>query len=282
MRWSAEAEELMTRVPGFVKPVAKRAVEKLAQREGLDEITADAVRRAMPRRGAPKGQALADLVNEAEVTAAAAAVMGAASEITVCGGLAGCPLAVGDTEAAFEGLKGVARTLDLDATLSARIDGPVLSHSRCKMTVCACPNGCSEPQVKDVALLARAWPQEHLEACTQCMACVKACPDDCIAVDEKGAHVDLSVCVGCGRCITACRDGALTERIAGWDVLAAGRLGRHPRFAAAVNDAPVPLEEALALAGRILTFVIEHGRSGDRLASVLDREGEGALERHLR
>lgn len=282
MRWSAEAEELMDGVPGFVKPIAKRAVEKLALREGKDEITVDTVRRAMPRRGAPKGQALADLVNEAEAAASRAAVVGKASEITVCGGLAGCPLAIGDTEDAFEGLKGVARALDLDAVLSGRIDGPVLSHSRCKMTVCACPNGCSEPQIKDVALLARAWPEEHPEACTSCMACVKACPDRCVTVDEEGVHVDFAVCIGCGRCITACRDEALTERSAGWDVLAGGRLGRHPRLATVINDAPLPLAEALTLASRTLAFLIEHGRQEERLAAVLEREGYGVLERHIR
>jgi dissimilatory sulfite reductase (desulfoviridin) alpha/beta subunit len=262
--------------------MARRAVEKLALREGLDEITADAVRRATPRRGAPKGQALADLVHEAEEAAAEAAVTGKATEITVCGGLAGCPLAVGDTKAAFDGLKGVARALDLEVALSARIDGPVLSHSRCKMTVCACPNGCSEPQIKDVALLARAWPEEHLQACTKCMACVKACPDRCITVDEEGAHVDFAVCIGCGRCITACRDEALTERSAGWDVLVAGRLGRHPRFATALNDDPLPLAGALVLASRALAFLVEHGEPEERIAAVLEREGEDALGRYLR
>lgn len=282
MRWTVEAEELMARVPGFVKPMARRAVEKLALREGLDEITADTVRRAMPRRGAPKGQVLADLVNEAEQTAAQAAVVGKASEITVCGGLAGCPLAVGDTEDAFEGLKGVARALDLDAALSARIDGPVLSHARCKMTVCACPNGCSEPQIKDIALLARAWPAEHPEACTKCMACVKACPDGCIVVDDEGAHVDYSVCIGCGRCITVCREEALTERSAGWDVLVAGRLGRHPRLATAVSDDLLPLAGALVVASRVLAFLVEHGEPEERLAAVLQREGGDALGGHLR
>jgi len=271
---------LMGRVPAFVRPAARRAAERIAHREGSDEITRDAVRRAMPRRGKPTGEALADLVAEAEAVASQAAVAGEASEMTVCGGLAGCPLAIGDTQNAFEGFKEVARALDVDKALAARIDGPVLSHSRCKMTVCACPNGCSEPQIKDVALLARAWPQEHPEACTKCMACVRTCPDGCIAVGEEGVHIDRSACTGCGRCMIACRDEALTERSAGWDVLAGGRLGRHPRLATPVNDAPLPLADALALAGRVLAFLIRHGEPEERLAAVLERTGGGSLQAH--
>lgn len=277
VQWSEEAEELMRRVPRFVRPMARRSVERLAHLEGVAVVTAAQVRRAMPKRGVPKGEALADLVRSAEQVAEAAADRSDGHELTVCGGLAGCPLALADTEEAYEGLRAVVRDLDLGRVLAGRIDGPVLSHSRCKMTVATCPNGCSEPQIKDVALVAHLWPEAHPEACERCQAGVRACPDRCVVADEHGPHVDWSVCVGCGRCVVACPHGALREGRAGWDVLVGGRLGRHPRLAVRLNDEPASLGEALAVARASLRFLIEHGEPGERLGAVLDRTGLDAL-----
>lgn len=277
MEWTQEAEELFERVPRFVQPMARRAVERLAAAEGAPRVSVGEVRRAMPRRGAPKGQALADLVEEAERVAEAAADRSEGHELTVCGGLAGCPLALADTEEAYERFRGLVRSLDVGAAVADRVDGPVLSHARCRMTISTCPNGCSEPQIKDVALVARLWPEAHAEACNQCEAGVRACPDACVAVDEAGPHVDWSVCVGCGRCVIACPRGGLTEGAAGWDVLVGGRLGRRPRLAERVNEEPLRLEEALEVAKRALTLLIRHGGPEERLGAVLDRMGTAVL-----
>lgn len=277
MHWTPEAEQLMEKVPRFVRPMARRAVEKVAHAEGVTQITVSEVRKAMPKRQTPKGQALADLVAEAERMADAATDRSDGHELTVCGGLAGCPLALADTEEAYARLKAVVRRTGVGAAIAERIDGPVLSHSRCKITISTCPNGCSEPQTKDVALVARLWPEAHAEACNQCEAGVRACPDHCVVVDEGGPHVDWSVCVGCGRCVIACPRGGLAQGAAGWDVLVAGRLGRHPRLAEWVNDGPLTLDGALEVAERALTFLIENGEPSERLGAVVERLGMDPL-----
>ena len=43
-----------------------------------------------------------------------------------------------------------------------------------------------------------------------CRACVEACPTDALAVDEKGAVVDLGRCLFCADCAQACPEGAMS------------------------------------------------------------------------
>ncbi|WP_456473810.1 CGGC domain-containing protein [Candidatus Pyrohabitans sp.] len=46
MEWEEKALKIMEEVPGFVRPLAKRAVEKLAKEEGLEKVTEDVALRA--------------------------------------------------------------------------------------------------------------------------------------------------------------------------------------------------------------------------------------------
>lgn len=46
MNWSAEAEEALSGVPGFVRGMAKKAVEEEAKKRGVHEITPELVREA--------------------------------------------------------------------------------------------------------------------------------------------------------------------------------------------------------------------------------------------
>ena len=60
LRWTAEAEERIRRVPFFVRKVVRSAVEAFARRRGLAEITPellDESRRTMARPGGPFGRA---------------------------------------------------------------------------------------------------------------------------------------------------------------------------------------------------------------------------------
>lgn len=45
--------------------------------------------------------------------------------------------------------------------------------------------------------------------CTQCMACVNACPKKCISMEDEGAgfhipHINHDLCIECGSCVKAC------------------------------------------------------------------------------
>ncbi|MEI6970540.1 MAG: electron transfer flavoprotein subunit alpha [bacterium] len=50
------------------------------------------------------------------------------------------------------------------------------------------------------------------EKCVGCSLCVKACPFEAVAVDNKLAAVDLLKCTLCGACVQACRFDAIEMR----------------------------------------------------------------------
>lgn len=48
--------------------------------------------------------------------------------------------------------------------------------------------------------------------CIACKACVKACPQDAIEMDDKLAVIDLDKCNDCGECVAACPPGTIYPR----------------------------------------------------------------------
>lgn len=42
--WTTEAEELVNKAPLFIRPMAKKKLEKIAREKGIDTIDADLVR----------------------------------------------------------------------------------------------------------------------------------------------------------------------------------------------------------------------------------------------
>ena len=69
---------------------------------------------------------------------------------------------------------------------------------------------------------------EHrfLTACSQCAACIDACPERIISRGSGGypeINFQLGGCTFCGECIRVCRDGALKhseDNIVGWPIIA--------------------------------------------------------------
>jgi pyruvate ferredoxin oxidoreductase delta subunit len=53
-----------------------------------------------------------------------------------------------------------------------------------------------------------AWramrPETDLAKCTGCGTCWVYCPEGCIAIKDKKAHVDYDYCKGCGICAHEC------------------------------------------------------------------------------
>ena len=66
------------------------------------------------------------------------------------------------------------------------------------------------------AALRPPWAREEhafLNACTRCEACVAACPESVVALDQEGfPRLDFSggECTFCGECVTACEPDALS------------------------------------------------------------------------
>jgi dissimilatory sulfite reductase (desulfoviridin) alpha/beta subunit len=188
-----------------------------------------------------------------------------------CGGAVGCPLTLVDVAAANDAVIAAIEASGLAEAQSARLTGPVLSHHRFKAAVAGCPNSCSEPQIKDFALVARARPMLGPGDCVECMACETACHEGAVSVVGGGPTFDVDRCVGCGACAEVCEQEAIAKRV-GYDVLVGGRLGRHPRLAVTVADG-LSLDEAIELLRSALRLLVEEGRPSERLGALLDRVG---------
>ncbi|MHB0913663.1 MAG: 4Fe-4S binding protein [Armatimonadota bacterium] len=139
----------------------------------------------------------------------------------------------------------------LDPTpLSERLSGMIPEGFR--VSIAGCANACSEPQIADFGVIARAIPQTVGSKCTACMECVSSCQEGAVQV-IGGPMIDYMECVGCTDCVRACPSGSITAERRGWSVLIGGKLGRHPRFAqelmhlAAEDEVVAALEASLAL-----------------------------------
>lgn len=108
-------------------------------------------------------------------------------------------------------------------------NAPVQAHSReSELSQWCSALGVSEPRfaprVQPEPDLSHPAIQVHLDACIQCMRCVRACRDeqvnDVLGIAGSGAHTRVafdaddalgqSSCVACGECVQACPTGALT------------------------------------------------------------------------
>ena len=150
--------------------------------------------------------------------------------VEACRGKAlGCPFALVDLPPLKEAILAVLDGSDF-AEERRKIGGPIRSHHRFKIALSACPNGCSQPQIRDFGVLARIVPRRTEEPCTFCGKCEEACLENAVTYDEEGPIIDEKVCVACGQCALHCPNGALGDDDLGYTVLIGGKLGRHPQF----------------------------------------------------
>ena len=147
-----------------------------------------------------------------------------------------------------------------------------------RMSCADCPNACSQPQIKDVGILGARRPCLGEDPCSMCRACVDACPDNCISLDDdgEGPLIDLEACMMCGKCIDACPTGTIEEGQRGFRVQLGGRLGRYPRLA---MEAPGIHSEAevLEILKNALAFYKAHSRKGTRFSKLLGFEEMDAI-----
>lgn len=175
-----------------------------------------------------------------------------------------------------------------DAFLVRNLRGPLLQHHTFKISLSACPNGCSRPHVADVGLIRAVLPGAVEDACTACGLCIRQCPDHaltpfsgrslagnapaCATGDALPLHgvpvLDAGRCLACGLCIRRCPERALPVAADGWRILLGGRLGRHPRLAtplAGIHDT----RTALGVIGRALAWQMREYRPGLRFADLV-------------
>lgn len=252
MNWTDEAEAEIKKVPFFVRRKVRQRVEREAAAAGKSTV----------------GLAEVNTTRKNYLEGMSAEVKG--YQLDTCFGSGGCPNRVGDAEPLMARIETLLREADLLTFLRREVDGPLKFHHEFRVTLAECPNACSQPQIKDVGIIAAAHPFLTDIECIRCGDCREACPDDAVTMtpDMERPVIDAARCLSCGRCVRACPTGTLAEEPRGFKILLGGKLGRHPRLATELPGI-FSEDEVMTILRACLDFYKQQSRRGRRFAELL-------------
>lgn len=181
-----------------------------------------------------------------------------------------CPKSVRDWHRLHGLLSAKLTSMNLLETLEKKFR-PVLYHHLPKVCLAGCPNGCSQPNIKDFSISGYADPQITKAPCTGCKACVSSCLEKAITFQSDKIVIDHNRCLSCGDCLRACPSGTLIAGERGWTLRLGGRVGRHPRFAVPAGQVQTD-EEVVSWVSQVMDGYIQDGQPEERLAYFLERQ----------
>ena len=256
MIWTREAEEVVNKVPFFVRRRARLEVEKEAERQGSDQVLLKHVIDCRQKflSGKPSDSK--------------------GFQIETCFGSSGCPNRANGSEELAGDLEKMLLSRDIAGFLKGRTSGELKIHHELRICFSDCPNACSRPQIADIGIIGAVRPRVVDTCCTGCSTCLPACAEDAIHVGAGAAVaiIDASKCVMCGKCIDTCPSGAIEEAEKGWRILAGGKLGRHPQLGKEMEGI-YSKDEAQEIVQRCLDIYFAHNIGGERLGAILNRIG---------
>ena len=252
MKWSKEAEDLLLKVPFFIKKRVKKRVEEEAAALGEDVVTADHVNICKNR-----------FMNRMEDE-----VRG--FQIETCFSSSGCPNGIMDILALSEGIETLCFKEDIKRFLRKSVKGPLKIHHEFRVSISGCPNACSRPQIADIGVIGVCSPEISHEECSFCGECERVCREDAVFFSQDIPCIDRAKCLLCAQCIKACPSGVIEEGIKGFKILIGGKLGRHPRLAMELPGIFSP-EETLAKVKRLIRFYKKKSLNGERFGAVLEK-----------
>jgi dissimilatory sulfite reductase (desulfoviridin) alpha/beta subunit len=265
LAWDAEAEELLKKLPFFIRPFARRKVEEYARSKGQGHVTRALMESA---RAHFMGNAAAPQAQDSESSS---------WQLDLCRGEeAGCPFALASLADLGVQLRQALNDCGWEEFLARNVTGPVLHHHRLRAAVAACPNACSQPQIKDIGVIATLRPSAVTQDCTGCGRCVEVCREAAVELSAKRAIVRPERCVGCGLCVRHCPAQALRSDGVRFRLLVGGKLGRHPRFATEVAS-ELHISKVCGAVRRAVEFIKAHARLDERVGEVVERLGSEAF-----
>lgn len=266
LQWDSQAQKALRRVPVLVRDLARRKIEERVGAGGRQVVTladfAEAEARFKAVAAGRNAQDLKGVLPTANQPGVEMVVLQAYRA-----SLAGCPNPLIEVDAWRGALERWIAGSNLSECLRARVAGEqVLFHHKLKIAIAGCPNGCSRPQIADLALVGMARPVFSQEGCTACGACVEACPDQALSLENGPPLWDARACQGCLGCREACAAGCVSLERPGARIFLGGKLGRHPRLATPAGQAQDPGQAVDALS-RVVERYLNEARPGERFAA---------------
>jgi dissimilatory sulfite reductase (desulfoviridin) alpha/beta subunit len=238
--WDEEAAAALGKVPFLVRPLARRKVEERVAAQGRDRVRlsdfAEAEARFRAVMGGRSEKELQALLPQENRPGVSLTVLEACRSE-----LSGCPNRLIDVEAWRQALERWLEVEQVSERLRQRVDDPqVLYHHKLRLAVAGCANGCSRPQIADLAVVGTVRPEFNLDHCQGCGACARDCPDQAITMIDDRPVWDEAACQGCLACHKACPTECIITSAPSARLLAGGKLGRHPHLAQDTGEAAEP------------------------------------------
>jgi len=179
-----------------------------------------------------------------------------------------CPRSAREWNELLEALTTNLAELNIFETLEKKFN-PILYHHLPKVGLAGCPNGCSQPDIKDFSISGYVTPRITDTLCLKCKACVRSCLEEAITLQSNGINIDKNRCLSCGNCQSVCPSGTLTKGESGWKLRIGGRVGRHPRFATFAGQVSTD-EEVITWVLETIHDYIKNGQPQERLTHFLE------------
>jgi dissimilatory sulfite reductase (desulfoviridin) alpha/beta subunit len=255
MKWSEEAEKAIKKVPFFVRKKVKTKVEAFVVQKGQNFVQLSDVN-ALKKKFLSKGGMEKDIKGY---------------EVSTCFGGAGCPNSANSCTRLAKEIETLIKKEDILSFLKKNVKQDLKFHHEFKIVLADCPNACSRPQIADIGIIGSVLPGLSKETCTLCNACVEACDENAIELDEDNTQpvIDYRKCLMCAKCIGACPTETIMEKERGFRIMLGGRLGRHPRLAMEIPGLHSH-DQIISIVKKCLKFYKTNSKNGQRFSHILD------------
>ncbi|MFZ7101688.1 MAG: 4Fe-4S ferredoxin [Peptococcaceae bacterium] len=192
--------------------------------------------------------------------------------IETCGSVRGCPQAVADCREITELIEEVFGEVDFISRRLKQLGGEFKQHQIFRAALAGCPNCCSQPQIKDFALIAKSLPRFEGQKCTSCGRCCEVCRERSLRLESGSLVVQKKLCLGCGECCRVCSQGALTPDRPVWRLQLGGKLGRHPRLAREIGE--VNTTQGIKILKEVLNLILADEDPRIRFGDLINKHND--------